>query len=321
LADPDFAAKARRGQADEIRPCIGCHECFARLQRQQSLSCTVNPQCGDEKRLDIVPTSKPKRVMVIGGGIAGMEAARVCAVRGHRVTLYERSNRLGGILNVASQPDFKQDIRRLLNFQIKQINKLTDLEIKMNTELTEEMIQAEKPDVIFIATGSVPVKETEIEGLGSTPFVTPEDVFEGKIQTGSKAFIIGGGSLGCETALYLAKKKWSVVVAEMLPMVASDLFEANREMLLELLKENGVEILTRRKVKRVTPGKIFVSAPDREEEFTTDLLVLSVGRQPVNNLAKSAEGMVQEVYVIGDCLSGRKIKDAIWEAFKKARII
>ncbi len=250
-----------------------------------------------------------------------MEAARVCALRGHRVTLYERSNRLGGILNVASQPDFKQDIRRLLNFQIKQLNKLNDLEIKMNTELTEEMIQAEKPDVIFIATGSVPLKETEIEGLGSTPFVTPEDVFEGKIQTGSKAFIIGGGSVGCETALYLAKKKWSVVVAEMLPMVASDLFEANREMLLELLKENGVEILTQRKVKRVTPGKIFVSAPNREQEFTTDLLVLSVGRQPVNNLAKSAEGMVQEVYVIGDCLSARKIKDAIWEAFKKARII
>jgi 2-enoate reductase len=321
LADPDFVAKARRGQADEIRPCIGCHECFARLERQQSLSCTVNPQCGDEKRLDIVPTSKPKKVMVIGGGIAGMEAARVCALRGHRVTLYERTNRLGGILNVASQPDFKQDIRRLLNFQIKQLNKLNDLEIKMNTELTEEMIQAEKPDVIFIATGSVPLKETEIEGLGSTPFVTPEDVFEGKIQTGSKAFIIGGGSVGCETALYLAKKKWSVVVAEMLPMVASDLFEANREMLLELLKENGVEILTQRKVKRVTPGKIFVSAPDREQEFTTDLLVLSVGRQPVNNLAKSAEGMVQEVYVIGDCLSARKIKDAIWEAFKKARII
>jgi len=104
-------------------------------------------------------------------------------------------------------------------------------------------------------------------------------------------------------------------------MVASDLFEANREMLLELLKENGVEILTQRKVKRVTPGKIFVSAPNREQEFTTDLLVLSVGRQPVNNLAKSAEGMVQEVYVIGDCLSARKIKDAIWEAFKKARII
>jgi 2-enoate reductase len=319
LADPDFAAKARRGQADEIRPCIGCQECFIRLEKQQSLSCTVNPQCGDEKRLALVPAPKPKKVMVIGGGMAGMEAARVCVLRGHQVTLYERSNRLGGILNAASQPDFKHDVKRLLNFQIREMNKLSDLMIKKDTEVTEEMIQREKPDVIFIATGSVPLKEAEIEGLGSTPFVTPEDVLEGKIQTGSRAFIIGGGSVGCETALFLAKKKVSVLVAEMLPRVASDLFEANRRMLLELLKENGVEILIQARVKRVTPGKIFVSAPEGEKEFTADLIVLAVGRQPVNHFVNIAERFVDELYFIGDCVSPGKIKDAIWEAFKQAR--
>jgi 2-enoate reductase len=321
LADPDFAAKARRGQADDIRPCIGCQECFIRLEKQQSLSCTVNPQCGDERRLELVPTSRPKKVMVIGGGIAGMEAARVCALRGHQVTLYEKSNRLGGILNTASQPDFKQDVKRLLNFQIRELNKLSNLTIKMDTEVTEEMIQKEKSDAIFIATGSVPLKEAEIEGLGSTPFVTPEDVLEGKIQTGSRAFIIGGGSVGCETALHLAKKKWSVFVAEMLPIAASDLFEANRRMLLELLKENGVKILIQGKVKRVAPGKIWVSAPEGEREFTADLIVLAVGRQTVNHLVKIAERSADEAYFIGDCVSPGKIKDAIWEAFKQARIV
>jgi 2-enoate reductase len=321
LADPDFASKAKRGQAEEIRPCIGCHECFSRLLRQQSLSCAVNPQCGDEKRLAMSPTSKSKKVMVVGGGIAGMEAARVSSLRGHEVTLYEKNDRLGGILNITSQPDFKQDIGRLLNYQVHQLKKLRHLKIKMNTEVNEEMIRAERPDVIFIATGSLPLTKVDIEGIENMPFVTPEEVYEGKIPKGSKALIIGGGSVGCETALYLSKKKWSVVIAEMLPDVASDLFEANREMLLELLKEYKVSLLTQTKIKKVTPEKIFVSTPRGEETFTTDLLVLAVGRQPINQLAKIAERLVEKVYLVGDCVSPRKIKDAIWEAFKQARMV
>jgi 2-enoate reductase len=321
LADPDFASKAKRGQAEEIRPCIGCHECFSRLLRQQSLSCAVNPQCGDEKRLTMSPTSKSKKVMVVGGGIAGMEAARVSSLRGHEVTLYEKNDRLGGILNITSQPDFKQDIGRLLNYQAHQLEKLKHLKIKMNTEVNEEMIRAERPDVIFIATGSLPLTKVDIEGIENMPFVTPEEVYEGKIPKGSKALIIGGGSVGCETALYLSKKKWSVVIAEMLPDVASDLFEANREMLLELLKEYKVSLLTQTKIKKVTPEKIFVSTPRGEETFTTDLLVLAVGREPINHLVKIAERLVEKVYLVGDCVSPRKIKDAIWEAFKQARMV
>ena len=250
-----------------------------------------------------------------------MEAARVSSLRGHKVTLYEKNDRLGGILNVTSQPDFKQDIGRLLNYQVHQLKKLKHLKIKMNTEVNEEMIRAERPDVIFIATGSFPLRKVNIEGIESTPFVTPEEVYEGKIPKGSKAFIIGGGSVGCETALYLSKKKWSVVVAEMLPKAASDIFEANREMLLELLKEYKVNLLTQTKIKKVTPEKIFVSTPGGEQTFTTDLLVLAVGRQPINHLVKIAERLVEEVYLVGDCVSPRKIKDAIWEAFKQASII
>lgn len=321
LADPDFASKAKLGQTEEIRPCIGCHECFSRLLRQQTLSCAVNPQCGDEKRLDMVPTSKPKKVIVVGGGMGGMEAARISSLRGHKVTLYEKKDRLGGILNVSSQPDFKQDLGRLLSYQVHQLKRLRHLKIKMNTEVTEDLILAERPDVIFIATGSSPLRKVDIDGIETTPFVTPEEVYEGKIPKGSKAFIIGGGSVGCETALYLSRKKWSVVIAEMLPKLASDLFEANREMLLELLKEYKVNLLTQTRIKKVTPQKIFVITPNGEKAFATDLLVLAVGREPVNHLVKVAEKFVKEVYSVGDCVSPRKIKDAIWEAFKQARII
>ena len=250
-----------------------------------------------------------------------MEAARVCSLRGHKVTLYEKNNHLGGSLNFASQPDFKQDMRRLLNYQINQLGKIKDLEIKMSTEVTGEMIQTERPDVIFIASGSIPLREVDIEGLESTPFVTPEDVYERKIPEGSKAFIIGGGSVGCETALYLSKQKWSVVVAEMLQTVASDLFEANRKMLLELLKEHGVKVFTQTKVKKIMPQKVLVSSPDGDRVFETDLIVLAIGSQPVNHLMERAGRLVEEVYFVGDCVSPRKIKDAIWEAFKKARIV
>jgi 2-enoate reductase len=284
------------------------------------LSCAVNPQCGDEKRLDIILSPEPKKVMVVGGGIAGMEAARVCSLKGHKVTLYEKNDHLGGLLNAASQPDFKQDIKRLLNYQINQLKKLKDLKIKMNTKVTKEIIEEEKPEVIFIATGSVPLQKADIENLENIPFITPMEVYEGKIREGSKAFIIGGGSVGCETAIYLARKNWSVVLTEMLPEVASDLFEANQKMLLELLNEYGVEVLTQTTIKKVTLKKVFVSTQGRDRSFNFDLLVLSVGRQPVNNLVKIAEELVEEVHVVGDCVSPRKIKDAIWESFKWARI-
>jgi 2-enoate reductase len=319
LADPDFALKARRGKPEDIRPCIGCHECFSRLHRQQSLSCAVNPECGDEKRLKVTPSFRRKKVMVVGGGIAGMEAARVCSLRGHEVTLYEKTETLGGILNVASKPDFKQDIGRLLNYQLNQIKNLPGLKIELNTAVTEAIIQAKAPDAIFIATGSLPARNPDIEGLEDIYYVTPSEVFEEKIQEGSNAFIIGGGSVGCETALYLAKKHWSVVVAEILPQAAVDLFKANREMLLELMKEHGVELLLETRVSKLGPEKVFVTTPEGEKVYDADLLVLAVGSEPVNRLSKIAEKFVEEVYVVGDSLSPRMIKDAIWEAFKQAR--
>jgi 2-enoate reductase len=321
LADPDFALKAERGEAEDIRPCLGCASCHARLSKQQSISCAVNPQCGDERRLDIVPIHSPKKVMVVGGGIAGMEAARVCSLRGHKVTLYEKSDRLGGILNVASKPDFKQDIERLLNYQVHQLKKLRDLEIRMNTEVTEEVIRREKPDVLFMATGSIPLRKADIEGLERTPFLTPEEVYEGKIIEGRSVIIIGGGSVGCETALYLAKKGRSVIVVEMLSEVAPDLFVANRMMLLELLKEYKVDLVTKTKVKRLSAKNVFVDTPDGEKSFSADSIILAIGRTPVSDLMEGAKRWVNEVYEVGDCESPRKIGEAIWTSFKQGRVV
>jgi len=319
LADPDFVAKVRRGQEDDIRPCIGCHECAIRLLRMQSLSCAVNPECGDENRLAVSPSPSQKRVMVVGGGIAGMVAAEVCCMRGHNVSLFEKSDHLGGNLNAASKADFKHDILSFLKYQGNQLKKVDNLKINMNTEVTREIILKEQPDTVFIATGSEPIREISIRGLKNIPHIAAKDVYEGKTLRGSRALVIGGGSVGCETALYLAKQNWSVKVIEALARGAADIFEANRQMLFKLMKDYGVESFTDAEVKEVKIGRAIVSTTRGNLEFPVDLIVLAVGSQPINDLIGAAESLIAEVHVIGDCLSPGKIKDAVWGAFKRAR--
>jgi 2-enoate reductase len=318
LADPDFAAKARRGQSGEIRPCIGCHECFTRLMGRKAISCAVNPQCADEERLAIRPAAVKKRVMVVGGGIGGLEAARVSALRGHEVTLYEQSDRLGGVLEVAGTADFKKDLADLMRFQVGQVRKLQNISVRLNTEATPEAIRSENPDALFVATGSSPSREVNIRNLSKSQWVTSDDVYRGNLPEGRRACVVGGGSVGCETALYLAKAGWSVMVIEVLADLARDLHEANRVMLLELLKEHGVEVSTESQVTEATPTTVLVSTPRGEKEFPADLLILAIGRNSLTSLAESARELVKETYVIGDCVSPRKVKDAMWEAFKLA---
>jgi 2-enoate reductase len=321
LADPDFVAKIRRGEEQEIRPCIGCHECATRILRQQSLSCAVNPKCGDERRLAVNVSSKRKRVMVVGGGIAGMVAAQVCCKRGHIVSLFEKTDRLGGNLNAASKADFKRDILSLLNYQVNQLRKVDNLKINMNAEVTREIIQKEQPETVFIATGSEPIRDINIKGLENVPYIAAKDVYEGNICSGSSALVIGGGTLGCETALYLAKQNWSVSVIEILFRAASDIFESNRQMLFKLMKEYGVRIFTDAEVSEVKIGRAIVSSKKGEREFPVDLIVLALGSQPVNDLVEASESMIAEIHVIGDCFSPGKIKDAVWGAFKRARTV
>ncbi len=318
LADPDFAAKARKGEDKEIRPCIGCHECFARLRSRKSLSCAVNPQCGDEERLTVGSSAIRKKVMVVGGGIAGMEAARVCSVRGHEVILYERSDRLGGSLHSAGSADFKQDIARLLAYQVGQLERSGNVRIRLMSDATPDVVRSENPDVLFVATGSAPLCEADIQGVGNAQWVTPDDVYRDNFPAGVHACIVGGGSVGCETSLYLAQKGWLVVVLEMLEGVAADLFEANKMMLLGLLKRHGVNIVTRSKVKELGASFVLADTPDGERKFPADLVVLCTGRQPLNDLVEEARQLVGEVYVIGDSVAPRKIKDAMWEAYKLA---
>jgi 2-enoate reductase len=321
LADPDFAHKARRGQDRTICPCIGCHECMHRMHMNQSISCAVNPECGDEVRLKLTPADRRKKVMVIGGGLAGMEAARVCALRGHEVTLYEKTGQLGGVLNLAGASEFKKDLRDLLEFKRRQLEGLAGLRVLSNTEVTLDTIRQEKPEVVFLATGSSPIRQAPIPGLADTPVILPDEIYAGATLSGNKVVVIGGGAVGCEVAWHLAEKGKRVTVVEMLPQAAGDLFMANRAMLLERLAQEGVELLTSTTVTRLAPGQVNVSSEAGPRTIEADAVILAIGRRPENQLYEALSQLVDEVHVVGDCLSPRKVKDAIWESFKTARVI
>jgi 2-enoate reductase len=322
LADPEWAVKVKEGREKDIRPCIGCLEgCRRRIHDGKSISCTVNPTTGKERELTIQPAEKRRSVLIVGGGPGGMEAARVAALKGHRVTLWERRDALGGNLIPASQPAFKRDYRILIRYLSTQVRKL-GVDVKLGKEDTgHEAIQRLKPDVVFIATGSIPIIP-EIPGVKKEHVMTANDLLLGKKETGETVVIIGGGIIGCETALFLAQEGKKVTIIEILEDIARDMYSVNRMHLLKLLANGGVKILTRTRVVEIRDQEItIVDKEDRPNTLKADTVVLALGLKPNSEPYESLVGKVPEVYPIGDCTKARKVINAVWEGFRLARLI
>jgi len=321
LAEPEWPNKVKEGRLEDIRPCIGCYEgCFTVGGAYEDLSCAVNSTTGMEREFTIKPADKKKSVLVIGGGPAGMEAARVAALRGHKVTLWEKGNALGGNLIPASTPDFKQDYRSLIDYLATQIRKL-GVNIKLGKEATFELIQEMKPEAVFIATGSTPIIP-EISGVEKGNVVAATELLLGKREAGESVVVIGGGLVGCETALYLAQKDKKLTIVEVLDSVVRDVHAANRMHLLKLLADTKVEILTDTKVLEITDKGIVIADKDgKRSTLEADTVVLGIGFKPNGGLLEILKDKVPEVYAIGDCVEPRKVIDAIWEGFRTARLI
>jgi len=323
LADPEWTLKAKEGRLDDVRPCIGDQDgCIgAAATRGAYLSCAVNPACGNEKELMITPVDKPGSVLVVGGGVAGMEAARVAALRGHRVTLCEKSDRLGGHLIAASVPEFKHDLEWLREYYQTQIGKL-GVRVELGKEVAPKLIEEMKPDVVIVATGSAPIVP-DIPGIESEKVVTAIDLLLGKKEAGETVVVVGGGLVGCETAVYLAQKGKRVTIVEVLGRIIPDVFEANRQHLFKMLAENGVCVLTDASLGRVTEeGAVVVNKRRRyQADLKADTVVLAVGLKPEIDLAKALEGKMAEIHSIGDCHEPRKILDAVWDAYNTVRVI
>ena len=280
----------------------------------------MNPTTGMERELTIKPAEKKKSVLVVGGGPGGMEAARVAALRGHKVTLWEKGDALGGNLIPASTPDFKQDYRILINYLSTQIKKL-GVATELKKEATLEQIQQMKPEVVFIATGSTPIIP-EIPGVEKAKVVTAIDVLLNRKEAGESVVVIGGGLVGCETALYLAQKGKKLTIVETLDSVARDMFEANRLHLLKLLADTNVEILTETSVAEITDDSVvIVNKYGKRSKLEADTVVLTVGFKSNRRLEEALKDKVPETHVIGDCVEPRKLLNAIWEGFLSARLI
>jgi len=320
LADPEWANKVKEEKLDDIRPCIGCQECFIKTGSDKYLSCAVNPATGMEREFIIKPAEKKKTVLVVGGGPGGMEAARVAALRGHEVTLWEKGDALGGNLIPASIPDFKQDYRSLINYLSTQIKKL-GVAIELNKEATLEQIQNMKSETIFIATGSTPIIP-EIPGVENSKVITASDALLGRTEIGETVVVIGGGLVGCETALHLAQKGKRVTIVEILDSVARDIFAANRMHLLKLLTDTNVKILTETSIAEIMDDSVVITSKHGNgSKLENDTVVLALGLKSNRGLEETLKDTVPEIRVIGDCVEPRKVINAIWEGFRFARLI
>lgn len=299
LADPELPNKAAAGQFEDIRWCIACNRCIQGLMTAMSFKCVVNPELGREHEFGITPAPKPKRVLVAGGGPAGMEAARVAALRGHQVTLYERQPQLGGQFRLASIPPQKQELVLAIKYQSRSLAN-AGVEVILNTEMASSIVEEMKPDAIIVATGGAP-RALDVPGATGANVVTAWDVLAGKAITGKKVVVVGGGVTGCETAEFIAQYGKEVTIVEMLPEVASDGVMGRKTLLAQRLSELGVKIMTSATLRLITADGVVVTRNGEEEVLRgLDTIVLAVGVAPARDLAEQLKERVAELYVIGD---------------------
>jgi 2-enoate reductase len=320
LADPYIVSKIKKNQLAKIRPCLSCQEgCMGRLQEFCQLGCAVNPACCRENEMAILPAAKQKTMLVIGGGVAGCEAARVLAERGHTVTLLEKGQRIGGNLIPGGAPDFKEDDRALVAWYKQELESL-GVEIRYNIEVTPEMVGRFNADAVIVATGSLP----KIINWGNHDIVyTAEDILLGNKNAGDAVVIIGGGLVGCETALMLAKKGAKVTIIEGLSTILSNgpLCHANNDMLIDLLPFHHIDVRTSTKVVNTTDKGVVIVKEGVTEELECDSVILSIGYNSNQHLYEKIKDSIDNVYLLGDARRVSNIMYAIWDAFEISRTL
>ena len=322
IADPDWPNKVKSGRLEDIRPCCACMDgCIGRIFLMKTVWCSVNPMTGFEYRWaneEALPKpARSKKVLVVGAGPGGLEAARICAIRGHQVSIVDKAGKIGGTVNIASIPSFKKRYRRLVEWYNTQLNKL-GVEIQLNTEATVSLIKKKASDAIVMATGSEPAIP-DIPGIAKA--ATADDVLLGKKKVGQNVVIIGGGFVGLDTALWLAKQGKKVTIVEALAEAGTDMEPSVRMSFFRkpggLIDKYMIAIMTDSPVVEVKDNGVeIVDALGCRKPIEADTIICAVGRKSVLNRELTED--VGEVYVIGDAKAPRKVIDAIHEGFTVA---
>lgn len=333
LCDPELPNKAKEGRLDDIRLCIACNEgCWERFEHRQPITCMQNPEAGREGAFRIRAAAKPKKVIVIGGGCAGMEAAAVAKRRGHDVALYERAADLGGAILIPARVPSRQELLQAVRFLKREVER-SGVEVHLNTEMTPDELLQINPDVVIIATGGTTIDNPAPEVVGpeaaieiepEAHVVTAEAVLEGKVQTGQRVVIADRQNYmkGLITAEFLADqgKDVTLVMPLAFRLLSKSPYEIDmitQGVQIANLKAKGVKRISDCEVKSARAGKVVIrdAFTEQEEELEADTLVLSYWRKAETKLYEALCGRVKQIYRIGDALAPRRVINAIYEGY------
>jgi 2,4-dienoyl-CoA reductase-like NADH-dependent reductase (Old Yellow Enzyme family)/thioredoxin reductase len=328
IADPHFARKAIEGRPEDIRKCIACNVCLQSLWDQQWCRCAVNPTYGQEEQMELKPALKSKKVMVIGGGVAGMETALTLAQRGHKVDLYEKGEELGGLVQqvASTHPRLNtRDLRNIVDYHLAQIEKTEGVTVHLETEVTPVVVEKENPDAVVVAVGSEELLP-EIPGIDNKKVVTNEDYLrsEGEMEIGDTVVVIGG-NYGAETAVSLAREGKKVTMVEESdthnrPPYSVDLY-CRLFQLDMIVNEEKITVLTKTRAVEINDAGVVVEGEDGKKTLEADSVIIAYERKPCEGLYEVLKGKGKELYKIGDCKEPRSIQWAIEEAANVARQI
>ena len=318
LADPHTPEKAQEERLEDMTPCIACLQgCVANMYAGKPLCCLVNPVLGREVE-GLPKAEKAKKVYVIGGGVAGMCAAFTAKRRGHDVTLFEATDKLGGNMRLAAYPPGKGDITNMIRSYIVRCQK-AGVTIKMNQEVTLDFIREEKPDSVIVASGSRTLI-LPIEGIDNPAIIHGSDLLDGKRAAGKKVLVVGGGMVGCETAAFLGEQNHDVTVIEFRDTVGADVIHEHRVYLMKDFEDYKIKEITGAKVCKFYEDGVEYETADgqRHESRGYDSVILSMGFRNYNPFGEEIKAIVPDTYVIGDATRARRALDATKEAYEVA---
>jgi NADPH-dependent 2,4-dienoyl-CoA reductase/sulfur reductase-like enzyme len=320
IADPLWPKKVGAGQTEDIVPCLSCNICLDTVFATKELKCSVNASLAKEVEYTLRPAETKKKVLVVGGGPAGMETARTAAIRGHEVVLWEKKEKLGGQLLLAAVAPHKEVISRLNKYMAGQLKK-AGVQVLLGHEVTAESVKAMRPEVVVLATGSTPFIP-DIPGVRSDNVVLALDVLDGWEGVGDRVVVIGGELVGCETADYLAQKGKIVTIVRRGPSIAASVNPQARDNLLARLIKNGVTMLTGVRYEEITDrGLVVTDKEGQRQNIEADTVVLATGAIQNTELVTELEGQDIALHLIGDCVTPGKIVDAIRDGARVGREI